>query len=213
MYLRHIMLRVIDLNTKTRIVLTLTSVVLLFSIGFTYYKTESAINEYSRYILKNTVHFRVNSCIYAYIADNESLFASICKYSYTESGSISTISINSAAVNTIQAELEKAILTETEKLRYESFKMPMGNVSGTKLLSGYGPKINVKIVPLGTIECDTINTFDSVGINHTLHRVGLKFTASFSGAPPFGGTVHKTEFYVALCENIIAGEVPHVFFS
>lgn len=198
---------------KKKAIILLTAALLLFCAVFLYCRTESAVDRYSRYILKNTVHSRVNDCINAFFSENEELFASVCKYSYTESGSISTITLDSVAVNKVRAGLEKTIVGEIEKLKSESFYMPFGNAIGSRLLSDRGPRIKIKIVPLGTVECETINSFSSVGINHTLHRVGLSFKACFSGAPPFGGVVYETEFYVALCENIIAGEVPNVYFN
>lgn len=175
--------------------------------------TDKAVDEYSGAVLKTTIHARVNGCIYSYAAENAEVFAAVCDYRYTDSGSLSLITVNSAAVNTIRAGLEAAINGEVQKLRYECFEMPVGNISGVGILSGYGPRIKIKIVPLGAVECDTINNFTSVGVNQTLHRVGLRFTVSFCGAPPFNGTTYKSEFYIAICESLIAGEVPPVYLS
>lgn len=199
------------------IILKLRFVFVIMLVGFLifatvlYIRTENAVNEYSGTVLKTTVHSRVNKCISEYISANTDSFKKICSYNYTNSGTLSHITINSAEMNTLRVEIEKAIVTEIEKLNYESFEMPVGNIIGIKIFSGCGPKIKIKIVPLGTAECDTINDFSSVGVNQTLHRVGLRFTISFCGAPPFNGTAYKSEFYIAVCENLIAGEVPLVY--
>lgn len=198
---------------KKRIVITLLCVFLAAAALLLLIKAESAADEYCRYILKNVVHGRINDRICAYFAENEGLFGAVCRYSYTENGSLSAITLDSAAVNRVRFELERVIVGEIEKLKSECFYMPLGNITGLKLLSDRGPGIKIKIVPLGNVECDTVNSFESVGINHTLHRVGLKFTSCFGGAPPFAGDVYETEFYAMLCENLIVGSVPDVYFN
>lgn len=196
---------------KLRLVLVMFLVATLIIAVMLYIRTDEAVEEYSSTVLKTTVHSRVNGTIYKYISSNTDSFEKICSYKYTNNGTLSLITINSAEMNILRVGIEKAIVTEIEKLNYESFEMPVGNISGIKILSGFGPKIKIKIVPLGTVGCDTINDFSSVGVNQTLHRVGLKFTVGFCGAPPFNGNAYKSEFYIVICENIIAGEVPLVY--
>ena len=74
-----------------------------------------------------------------------------------------------------------------------------------------GAKIKMMIAPLGTLSCDTINTFDSVGINHTLHRVGYEFNVSFKAAAPFHTSSFQVKFTILICETIIVGKVPSVY--
>lgn len=206
---KHIMQKVIIV--KLRFVFIASTVISLIISATLYIRTENAVEEYSGTVLKTTVRSRVNESVYEYISANADTFNNICSYKYTKNGTLSLITINSAEMNVLRVGIEKTIVAEIEKLNYESFEMPIGNISGIKILSGCGPKIKIKIVPLGTAECDTINDFTSVGINQTLHRVGLKFTVSFCGAPPFNGTAYKSEFYIAICENLITGEVPLVY--
>lgn len=176
-----------------------------------YLRVEGAADEYSEAVLRTTVTGRVNGCIYDYAVRNAETFAAVCDYRYGVDGKLCLITVNSATVNVIRVEIEALINNEVEKLYSERFEMPIGNVSGLRMLSGCGPRIKIKIVPLGYAECDTVNEFTSVGVNQTLHKVGLRFTIRFCGAPPFNGTTYESEFYIAICENLIAGEVPLVY--
>lgn len=198
---------------KRRIILIFTVIIAVVSSVFAYIKTDIAINAYCCTIINNTVHERVNDSIYTFSANNKALFSDICKYSYTSNGEVSYVSINSYAINMLRQGLEKEILNELSRLKEEVFFMPVGNISGIKLLSGTGPSIKIKIVPLSAVSCDTINDFKCVGINQTLHSVCLTFSVYFSAAPPFASDRYETKISVALCENIIMGKVPNVHFN
>lgn len=188
-------------------------IALLFSFVLLFIQTDKAVCAYYRTVISNTVQERINGRIYSCCSSQSALFNKVCDYSYAEGGEIASISINSFALNSLRLELQGCILNELSALETEAFYMPVGNISNIKLLSGTGPKIKIKIVPLATVSCDTINNFSSVGINQTLHSVSLAFTVRYSGAPPFASNEYEAKFTVTICETLVIGEVPNVYFS
>lgn len=172
-----------------------------------------SIDAHAETTLKNTVYECINDTIHAYIETNSEKFSDAVKHEYDDSGALVCISLNSAVINNIRTGMEKEIIKTVSDIKNKQFYLSTGSLTGIKLLSGKGPKIKMKIAPLGTLSCNAINTFESVGINHTLHKVGYEFNISFHAAAPFGGEDFETKFFVLICESIIVGKVPSVYFN
>lgn len=198
---------------RRKLTFIISTIALLFSLALLFIQTDKAVSEYYRTVISNTVQERVNSRIYNCCSSQSVLFNDVCEYNYAGGGGIASIVINSFALNSLRLELQGCILNELSALEAEAFYMPVGNISNIKLLSGTGPRIKIKIVPLATVSCDTINNLSSVGINQTLHSVSLDFTVRYNGAPPFASNVYEAKFSVTICEALIIGEVPNVYFS
>lgn len=176
-------------------------------------KFNEGVDLYAETTVKNAVYTEVSNAIYTYVRANDTLFAQAITRSFDKNGELVCVNINAAAMNVIQSGLEKEMLEVLENLKTKPFYIPLGSLSGIKILSDTGPKIKMKIVPLGTMSCDTINSFESVGINHTLHKVGLSFTVKFNAAAPFKSTSFETNFTLLISESVIIGKVPEVYFN
>jgi len=105
------------------------------------------------------------------------------------------------------------IIESIKRIRTGEFYIPLGNALGSRLLSGRGPKINVKIVPIGTISSNIKSEFQSAGINQSMHRLIIEFKVCVSIMSPFSNST--SQFTVPLCiaETIIVGEVPRVIWG
>lgn len=192
------------------------AIVIILILGFfviLQIRLQNALDDYGSTAIKNAVHERVNDVFVEYYEENTELFSKLVSREYAPDGSLSAIEMNTAAMGALKSGLTSGVLEVLDTVKSEGFKVPLGNLSGSKLLSGHGPYIKLKTVPLGTLSCDTVNEFVSVGINHTLHRVGLLYTIDFKAAYPFASTKFKLEFELALCESIIIGDVPQVYFN
>ncbi|MBQ7048511.1 MAG: sporulation protein YunB [Clostridia bacterium] len=194
---------------KRKIIFILFCIITLF-IAIAY-RTDAVLEQYGETVLKNSVYARVNSQIKYYATDNTHMFNSLVTHQFDENGTLRSIELNSGNLAALQSGLESEILRSIAEIHSEGFNVPMGNLIGSKLFSGRGPHIKIQTMPLSTLECSMVNDFESVGINHTIHKLALVFTVSFKAAYPFGDTVFENRFQVTLCENIIIGEVPLVY--
>ncbi len=187
--------------------------VLILVVVFYSVRLNKSLDEYGETVLKNTVYTNVNKRINRYITERGDLFSSIVHHEYNNQGKLCALRLDGGKLGALQSGLEQEILKSIAEMEAAGFKVPIGNICGSKLFSGRGPHIKIQTVPLTTLACDTVNEFKSVGINHTIHSVGLEFTVSFKAAYPFGSTTFQTKFDVILCESIIIGEVPSVYFN
>ena len=86
-----------------------------------------------------------------------------------------------------------------------------GNFTGNKLLSGYGPYIRVKVIPVGTVTTDFKTEFISAGINQTRHRVYLGVVCTMYVVAPLMSSEIVVNNSVTVAETVLIGDVPEFY--
>lgn len=152
---------------------------------------------------------------------NEQATIVMSKYTYDDlinivkddEGNIKMIGTNIISVNEIISDIPIKIQEELEKSENNNFNIKLGSFFGSKLFSGMGPDINIKIQLDGTVETDLRSEFTSQGINQTLHRIYLEVVCNVSILTPFEVITEKITNQVLLVEGIIAGEIPQSYYN
>ena len=150
---------------------------------------------------------------------NEQATLVMAKYTYEdlinvikdENGNIKMIGIIS--VNEIISDIPIKIQEELEKSENNNFNIKLGSFFGSKIFSGMGPNINIKIQLDGTVETDLKSEFTSQGINQTLHRIYLDVVCKVSILTPVNVISEEIKNQVLLVEGIIAGEIPESYYN
>lgn len=124
---------------------------------------------------------------------------------------ITAVTSNVVAINKLKATLTMEIEKKISNIDTMSTKIPLGNLLNQSFLSGLGPKIKIKMVPIGYATIDVKNEFTSAGINQTKHEIYLEISCALSILLPVSseGTLVKTQIPVA--ETIIVGNVPGTY--
>ena len=130
-----------------------------------------------------------------------------------ENGNIKMIGTNIIAVNEIISDIPIKIQEELEKSENNNFNIRLGSFFGSKLFSGMGPDINIKIQLDGSVETDLKSEFTSQGINQTLHRIYLDVVCKVNILTPFQVISEEIKNQVLLVEGIIAGEIPESYYN
>jgi len=117
-----------------------------------------------------------------------------------------TIMINKIMSNTVM-EIAHALNTMGER----QIMIPMGALTGSRILAGYGPGMKVRIIPTGQVNVQFMNKFDQAGINQTRHLVYFKIDSIIKIAVPFINEEVKVSTTVPIAETIIVGEVPDTY--
>lgn len=84
---------------------------------------------------------------------------------------------------------------------------------GTKILSGRGPDVPIKMSTVGNVETDLISKFSQAGINQTLHRIYLNVDCTVMVLTPFNSIEQKITNQVLLAEAVIIGDVPNTYYN
>ena len=78
-------------------------------------------------------------------------------------------------------------------------------------LSGFGPRLEVQILPVGAVHTSFDTEFETAGINQTRHKIFLNLRATVSLIVPTGSQLVEVTSTVPIAESIIVGEVPESF--
>ncbi len=130
-----------------------------------------------------------------------------------EQGNVKMVGTNVITVNEIISDVPVHIQEEFEKSDNNNFNIRLGNFLGTKLLSGRGPNVNIKMEIAGNLDTDLRSEFKEAGINQTLHRIYLEVKCNVIILTPFETMQEQIVNQVLLAEGVIVGEVPSAYYN
>lgn len=135
----------------------------------------------------------------------------IVNISYSNDNKIELIEVDAIKVNMLVRQITQEVQRHFDGISNEGVDIALGTFSGIPFLYGVGPKISVQLVPVGTINTRFASSFQSAGINQTIHRLYFQISASVGMVLPANTQNFVTEMEVALCESIIVGDIPSVY--
>ena len=143
---------------------------------------------------------------------NRSLsYDALIDVNYNSNGEIATISANQFEINSISREIVKEAQFQMNDLSTKGLKINIGTFSGIPFFIGRGPIINLKIMPIGSVESEFSSEFDAVGINMTRHTLFLYINVHINIVLPIKAYDYYSTNQVMLAESIIIGKVPEVY--
>lgn len=198
---------------KTRKVFKFSTIVIVMIVSF------STILNSTRPILDTLFKDKAKSV--ATIICNEESTKIITNYKYEDlitihrdkDNNITMIQSNITPINYIISDVGEKIqkrINETEK---EKIHINLGSFLGSKLLSGIGPNIPIKISLVGNVETDLRSEFKAEGINQTIHRIYLQVDCKINILTPYQVTQESISNQVLIAENIIVGKIPEAFYN
>ena len=157
----------------------------------------------------------------ATIISNEKATEVMANYEYEDlmtiyrdsNDNITMIKANIIPINKIISDVAVKIQNALNEEGSQDLYVRLGSFTGTKILSGSGPKIPVKISTVGNVVTDFRSEFSSAGINQTLHRVYLQVDCTVSIVTPYDSIQETISNQVILIENVIVGTVPNTYYN
>ena len=116
-------------------------------------------------------------------------------------------------INKIASDIALEAEKQFKELERETIQIPVGALTGSKLLSGSGPNINIKVIPTGNILTEIKNEFEAKGINQTIYRIYLELTCKISIVTQYKTIQDEVVNQVLLVESVIVGEVPESYYN
>lgn len=130
-----------------------------------------------------------------------------------EEGKIRMIKMNVSLVNDITSDVALKIQQGINNYNKSSFYIRLGSFTGSKILSGRGPNVEIKMFTTGNVLTDLVSEFSHAGVNQTLHRIFLKIDCSISILTPFDTIEETITNQVLLAEAVIVGDVPATYYN
>lgn len=172
---------------------------------------EPVINSMSREIAKSTATRISNE--QASVVMLSYKYEDICNITKDEHGNIKMIQMNYVVVNDISSNIALKIQEQFDNYHRGDFTIKMGNFTGTKILSGRGPDIPIKMIMAGNVETELVSKFSQAGINQTLHGIYLNVKCTVSIITPYDIIEETITNQVMLAEAVIVGEIPDTYYN
>ena len=167
---------------------------------------DNATQKYAVYLLKSNAVEKLYSTLSAelMLLDSSSIITK------SKADDVTVLRINTEAVNAAVLKLTSKANTVLSSNEFCMVGIPIGSMTGIRLLSGLGPKIKIKSIPVGNAVGDVKSNMISAGINQVNHRITVTINACVALMYPFEDCVCDISVELLLCETIIIGSVPKV---
>lgn len=160
--------------------------------------------------MKNTALEIMNSSVREAINDVEDM-DNLLQIEKNKEGQITFVGANSGKLNRIAFHCSTLAQERLEAMEETTINIPFGNLVGSKLFSGMGPKIRIHVLPMGAVTTQFHSEFQSAGINQTRHKLFIVLECTMSLV--YGSTSQRVvvQSQVLISESIIVGVVPETF--
>lgn len=117
------------------------------------------------------------------------------------------------ALNDIASDIAIEVNNRLVTLKQEQIQIPVGAISGSKYLAGFGPGINMSIVPVGTVTTEIKTEFKAQGINQTVYRIYLEVICNVDIVTSYKTIATEIVNQVLLVETVVVGGVPETYYN
>lgn len=126
---------------------------------------------------------------------------------------ITMIQSNITPINYIISDAGEKIQKRIDETKNEKTYISLGSFMGSRILSGIGPNIPIKLSLVGNVETDLQSEFKAQGINQTIHRIYLQVNCEINILTPYNTTKERISNQVLIAENIIVGKIPEAYYN
>lgn len=137
----------------------------------------------------------------------------LVQYEKDQQGQIVAYRVNTQLINQVASQAAEEVHKEFRALGADPFQVPLGAMTGSQLLGTTGPRIPVRMIPVGTVAINIREEFKAQGINQTRHRIWLEATAKVQVVLPLLAREVEVSADVPVTETVIVGPVPSGFFG
>lgn len=201
---------------RKRTGLILISVLLMFGISvFMLYETRirPIIVRVASARAQSVATSTINDAINRIIESEGVNYAHLTIFERDAQNRISAVCANAAEINRLKAAIALGVQEKMRKIDEMVLKIPLGTLLSDGFLTGYGPRIPVRLTSIGRAEVDIEDSFHEAGINQTRHEIHLSVTAKISVLIPGGAGETEIHTAIPVAQAVIVGEVPQSFTS
>lgn len=128
-------------------------------------------------------------------------------------GNVTFLESNVVAINQIKSSIVNRIQNRFLEMKSATIGIKAGALTGSRLFSNIGPKIEIQVIPSGTINSSLETEFYAVGVNQSIHRIYLDITCSVNILSPFESVSQSIENKILLSESVIVGNTPENYYN
>ena len=206
------MKRKIKVFIKIFFILAVVSVLSVCAFNYAHENVIPVIVELSRATIENYVVDAVNAAAHMVIDENID-YKSLVSLEKDKNGDVLLVQCNTVKINRLARDLANLAQANVDKIVSQTLFVPLGAFTGSVILSGKGPDVKIKLLPIGSVICDFKSVFESVGVNQTKHSIYINVGSEISIVLPINTAPVAVTMSVLVAENVIIGKVPNVYIS
>ena len=126
---------------------------------------------------------------------------------------ISAIDLNTVEMNKFGSKIALSVQSELNSIGERGISIPLGVVTGSTILSYYGPRMKVKVLPMGYVTTEFKSELQSAGINQTRYMVYIKVDTNLQLMIPLVKDKINVTSTIPIAETLIVGKVPTSYFN
>jgi len=140
---------------------------------------------------------------------NQFNYDDVIRVDKDEQGNIVLLKADTLKMNKIACDVALEAQKELVKLGEVGIKVPIGYITKNNILSYYGPKVTIRMQPIGHVETKYSSEFESAGINQTRHKIYVKVKTTLRVIIPLESNDIEVSNEVPIAETIIVGKTPN----
>lgn len=153
----------------------------------------------------------INRVVLEELVNSGADYSTLVTLSTNSGGEVTSVQSNIVNINRLKTTVSDRVEKEIARLSELEIKIPIGTLSGMKLLHGKGFNVGMTVKPIGYAKTAIISEFSEAGLNQTLHRIVIEITAEVDAIiPGFETRVEVTSTIIA-AETVIVGKVPDAY--
>lgn len=188
--------------------------VLVTAVFFLMAKIEKSIRPYAvmqaEHFAQKTANEVIEHSVAEYLDKNKFTYSDFAAVLYDENKRIASVETMPYTINKVQSELTLLINTQLGLSGKRSAKISLGSLTGSYLLTGKGPKLKVRVAPIGVADVELKSEFSVAGLNQTRHRISAVIHVKMTSSVPLYSFETASDFEFILAENILVGAVPNI---
>ena len=155
----------------------------------------------------------INAAIADQIAEGEFDYDRMVTIEKDANGNVAAIRTNIGELNRLKTSVLQRMDEELEQLYMEQLGVPLGSIFLPELFSGRGPLVPVRVLAVRTSDASFRNSFQSAGINQTLHSIYIDIHVCITILTWTGTSEINVDSAVVAAETVIVGTVPTTYFG
>lgn len=153
----------------------------------------------------------INNAVIHVISEEDVVYNSIVTVDKNDVGEVSSLETDMIVMNRLKSLITNKVSEQLILDANNTIRVPIGTLLGGQILSGRGPIVEFKVLPVGYVQTEIYNHFESAGINQTLHQIMLKVTASVTAVIPVYSVTTDVSTNLCIAQTIIVGKVPTAY--
>lgn len=162
---------------------------------------EYCINEIEFFALDS-----MNTAVSNDMNDNQDLYKNITNIS--NSHGITTVETDTYKINKIKTNIMQKSDIIFNSIVCDKVFVPIGSIYNNIFLFGHGFDIPIQMIPMSTVNVDFASTFESIGINQSIHKIIMICSTEIKIIMPYSTSDFTVEHKIAISETLLLGEVP-----